>query len=153
MKKFLFWLLCASIFWACNNSSLKSDEAAKPVETLHEHNKVQSTLALNNGAKWKADESTNNNVAELKLIVDRFGENESKFVADYSAVADKLQTGLDTLIKQCRMQGADHDALHLWLYPLLQNVKQLKTATTESEASKLFGELKARVYAYSQYFV
>ena len=152
MKYFLFLLLCTSIFWACNNAGPKKEEAAKPVETLHEHDEKKSTLELNNGAKWNADESTNNNVADLKLIVDRFAESKSKSVADYTALANELQSSLDTLIKECRMQGADHDALHQWLQPLIEDVNRLKTATTEPEASKLFDEINDKVSAYKQYF-
>jgi hypothetical protein len=152
MKNFLMLLMCVSLVWACNDVRTKKEEEDKTVETWHQHDEKLSTLGLNNGAKWKADERTNNNVAELKLIVSRFTKSKNKSVADYSALANDLQNSLNTLIKECRMQGVDHDALHQWLQTLIENVKNLKTVTTESEASQVFAEINNEVSAYNQYF-
>jgi phage-related tail protein len=41
--------------------------------------------------------------------VSRFSENKSKSLSDFQTAAGELQTGLDKMIKECRMQGADHD--------------------------------------------
>ncbi|HTM92143.1 MAG TPA: hypothetical protein VL095_06990 [Flavisolibacter sp.] len=148
MKKLLI-LLCISSLFACTNAGTEKKETIQaPEETHHE----ATELALNNGARWKSDESTNKNVAELEAITDRFTTNQPKLTADFTSVANELQTGLDKMIKECRMQGADHEALHQWLEPLMKNVNELKKANDEKEASKLFNEISEQLINYHQYF-
>jgi phage-related tail protein len=152
MKKFLILFFGAITLWACNNAESNKRGKDTASNTAHQHNNEQASLTLNHGEKWKSDESTNKNVEELKVTVSRFNENKNKSLADFHAAAGELQTGLDKMIKECRMQGADHDALHLWLEPVLKNVNSLKTVTSEAEASKLFSEIGARINSYKQYF-
>ncbi len=68
------------------------------------------------------------------------------------AAGNELQTGVDKMIKECRMQGADHDALHLWLEPLMKNVAALKKAASEQEASQALAGITERLDMYTQYF-
>jgi hypothetical protein len=153
MKKFLVFLLCISTLWACNNAeSNNKEEATTFEEHASRHEEGQATLTLNNGAKWKSDESTNNNVAQLKAITSRFNENGNTSLADYTSVGTELQTGVDKMINECRMQGADHDALHIWLGPLVKNVTDLRNAANEKEAAKLLAGIKERLNMYTQYF-
>jgi len=56
------------------------------------------------------------------------------------------------MVKECRMQGADHKALHQWLEPLIKNVGQLKKASDEKEASTLMNEISEQLTNYHQYF-
>jgi hypothetical protein len=151
MKKFLMLALFASTLLACNNVENKNEEAAKPVEATQPHEEAR-TLTLSNGAKWQSDESTTRNVKELQAIVNRLNENKNQTLENYTAVANELQPGLDKMIKECRMQGADHDALHLWLEPLLANVNSLKKATVKENASKTFIEIEQHVNSYNQFF-
>jgi hypothetical protein len=50
------------------------------------------------------------------------------------------------------MQGPDHDALHKWLEPLINAVKELKQSTTEEKAAAAWGKIEAQVHLYDQYF-
>ena len=151
MKNHLTILLFASLLWACNDTLIEKEEAVSVAEALHRHDDAP-TLALNNEAKWKADENTNRNVAELEAVAGRFNRKESKIVADYAAAGNEWKTGLDKMIKECRMKGADHDALHKWLEPLLKKVNSLQQATTKVEASKLYNEICGQLSVYHQYF-
>ena len=150
MKKGLI-LLCISSLFACNNAAENKEESVQTTEDAHPHEKA-STPALNNGAKWKSDESTNRNVAELEAIVNKFNTTQPKLTADFINVANELQNGIDKMIKECRMEGPDHEALHQWLEPLLENVAALKKATTEKEALKLFDSIREQLETYHQYF-
>jgi len=151
MKKILTLVLFASTLLACNNVETKNEEAAKPAETTKTYAEA-GTLTLNNGAKWKSDESTTSNVKELQAIVNRFNENKNQTIENYISVAKELQTGLDKMIKECRMEGADHDALHLWLEPFLPNVNSLKKAIVKDDASKIFIEIDQHLNSYNQFF-
>jgi hypothetical protein len=150
MKKLLI-LLCISSWFACNNAAKNREESVQTTEDAHPHGKA-SKQPLNNGAKWKSDENTNRNVAELEVIVNKFNTTQPKLTADFINVANELQSGLDKMIKECRMEGPDHEALHQWLEPLLENVAVLKKATTEKEALKSFDAIREQLETYHQYF-
>jgi len=63
-----------------------------------------------------------------------------------------LQAGIDQMIKECRMKGPDHLALHKWLEPLMEQVNQLKQATNAASAKIHFSEVKKRLNIFNQYF-
>jgi hypothetical protein len=56
------------------------------------------------------------------------------------------------LISKTLNYGADHEALHQWLEPLMKSVNELKKANDEKEASKLFNEISEQLTNYHQYF-
>lgn len=160
MKKIVVLLLCATIFWACdNNGEAKKENTSHDIKGTH-HEAVEGThqeegdtsLSLNDGVKWKSDKSTNKNVAELQQVISNFYKHKNKSAAGYSAVAQELQIGLNKMINECRMKGAEHDALHLWLYPLLKNVKDLKEAKGIEASGKEFDRIAQQVKNYSNYF-
>ncbi|MDB5208266.1 MAG: hypothetical protein JWR72_3341 [Flavisolibacter sp.] len=150
MKKTVFFLALAICLWACNSAVNK--EEITPSETSHQHDIVETKLVLNNGAKWNSDESTDKNVTELQAISSRFMATAIPHLADYATFSNEFQTGVDKMIKECRMQGEDHEALHHWLEPLLKQVADLKNATNEEEASKLTASVADHLNIYNQYF-
>ena len=106
-------------------------------------------LVLNNGAKWKADSTTALNVALLKKIIS--GTNKET-LQNYSQTAIELQDGLNKMISECKMKGADHEALHHWLEPLMEKTKELKKANNIENAKTIFGEIEKQINLFSQYF-
>lgn len=149
MKRLLI-LFCISSLLACTNSKTGNKETIQA--TAEEHQHEAQKLSLNKGAKWNSDETTNKNVTELETILHRFADKQPKLTADFISVANELQTGLDKMIKECRMQGEDHEALHQWLEPLIENVGQLKKASDEKKASTLVDEISEQLNNYHQYF-
>jgi len=152
MKTFLLLLISASLLWACNNTEANKQTAVNPEAEIHQHGEATAALSLNNGAKWNSDESTTKNVATLEEIVSRFKAKDGKELAAYTAVGNDLQVALNTLVSECRMKGEDHEALHHWLEPLLAKVKTLQQATSNEEASALFGAVDEQLNLYQSYF-
>src|SRR5665647_3966548 len=111
MKKVLMLLLATGILWSCN--SKQHSENKEPVNlidtTQHHHENNAEELTLNNSAKWKADEVTNNNVNNLQTIIDNFNKGNDKTLPGYQKAGNDLQKGLDKMINECRMKGPDHD--------------------------------------------
>ncbi|MFA5620796.1 MAG: hypothetical protein WDA08_10875 [Weeksellaceae bacterium] len=123
-------------------------------EDEHEHTteNQELVLTLNDGQKWKADESTNFHTANLmKLSADFKAENQNSPEAAH-AFADKIQDELNLLIKGCKMQGPAHDALHIWLKDVLDDVKQLKTVETEEDAGSAADKLMTDIGKYNDFF-
>ena len=123
---------------ADQKESVTSDTTTKEKETSAEHEHNEATLMLNNGKKWKMDDSTRLNIAALNNILSG-GEEKTYVLKSVRAQTDKL-------VRECRMQGPDHDALHLWLTGFLDHLK-------EAEAGKEgLGELKEDMEKFGKYF-
>lgn len=157
MKNFLILIAVAGLLFSCNNNSPSEKEPA-----VHDHQESPKTeqaentepvLALNNGEKWKADESTNSNVASLNKTMANFRDGKEKSMEDYKALQGSLQSGIEKMVKECKMKGPDHDALHLWLEPLMKMVKQLGDTTSTTEAATVAEKIDTQINMYAQYFI
>lgn len=139
----LIFMITAAFCFSCNNS---------PSHETEVHNAVIPELTLNNGVKWNSDDSTNSNVTSLQRILDRYPANETTTLVTYEEAATELQEGVNQLVKQCKMKGPDHDALHAWLEPFMGEVKALKASATTEESAKHLETLRKYATLYPQYF-
>jgi len=106
------------------------------------------TVTLNSGAKWKADEATKKNVtAMIQVVSDSTYADAGKRKQLYT----KLKTKIDTLVKECSMKGAEHDALHMWLEKVLKGLKELKEED-DDEYSEVYAALKKDIANFYQSF-
>ena len=123
MKKLLILLTVA--FTACT-SQVKTEK--KGNENPNEQENTITVIPLNNGNKWKADQATKKNVAAMVQVV-----NDGNYAdtGKRRQLYANVQTKIDTLVIQCSMQGAEHEALHLWLEKVLKDMKKLKEESTE----------------------
>jgi len=118
-------------------------------QSLHQHEQASEKLVLNNGAKWRVDKITNNNVSNIQLMVKPF---KGKSLKDYHMAGVALQNGITKMIRECRMKGPDHQALHKWLEPLMELVSKLSRATDAKAAARLYKETTAQLNLFNQYF-
>ncbi|NTS39820.1 hypothetical protein HRG84_02795 [Flavisolibacter sp. BT320] len=88
-----------------------------------------ATLQLNNGQKWKLDAATRQHMSEIKAHITQASH------AGGVLSGKELQKHADNLIKDCRMKGPDHDALHRWLAPFLEHVQALRENRDAEAAS------------------
>ena len=109
-------------------------------------------LALNNGKKWTADSITNVNVKDLQAVIEKFNASENKSLALYKTTGAELQTGINKLVNDCKMEGPDHDALHQWLLPLIDEVSKLNRSVAEAEATEHMKATRQRLLLYADYF-
>ena len=149
MKKSAILLMLAGLWWACNSISSPAGESPSGDDQQHSH---KVGLMLNNGQKWRADMSTNENVASLCTIARDFAGDTHTGLTDYQVLDRGLQKGFDKMIRECGMEGAGHDALHLWLEPLLVNMNELKKVDNTASAGKIFAAIHERLELYTQYF-
>lgn len=151
-------VLFTLLLFGCNNSNknpVKAEDIA--VKESHEHavdNHKEPTgaLALNNGIKWQSDESTRKHSANLVAETNAFNAKANADTNAYHAFAADMQKELNSLISDCRMKGPDHDALHLWLEPVMTDVNDLKKTGTVDEAKKVTEKLTDKVQMFDKYF-
>ena len=153
--KYFTAILLVCFLWACNTAGPSAKEGVSATDTIisHEHHaEAPAQLYLNGNTKWKADVSTNVNVKALQDMADAFGKTDTPGMAEYQQVVVNLQSGLDKMIRECRMKGADHDALHQWLEPLLKQVKRLASEKEVNEAKASFDQVHQQLALYNTYF-
>jgi len=146
--KILTILLVTTLLLACNTGNDK-EKATTVTEKHTEHAGQATDLVLNNGVKWKADSTTVFNVALLQNIIS-LAKKES--LENYHQAATTLQDGLNKMISECKMKGADHEALHHWLEPLMERTKALKNASSIESAKTISGEIEKQLNLFSEYF-
>lgn len=149
------------LFTACKNT--ESQTSHDVVEEMHEDHHGEADhhehgesgmdeLALNNGAKWMSDESTELHGKNLVEIAKNYEKQEDKSLEASHAYANEVEQEMAQLIQKCTMKGPDHDALHLWLEPILKDVKSLKESQDEVEATKTAHSLTEGIVKYPDYF-
>lgn len=158
ISQFFLAVVAGLLLIACDAAA---PDAAKEPGMQAEHSEQSATapktvqdaeLQLNNGVKWLSDSSTDQNVLQLQQTVAQFRKIALPDLKDYHQAGKALQSDLQTLIKQCRMTGPEHDALHLWLEPLLVQVKNLNAAENTDRAGVEMNEIERRVKQYAEYF-
>ena len=152
IKQVAVYVLVTGLLVACNtNENKKSDlKILSTVETEAQKSTESATeLTLNSGEKWNADASTNLNVTALSKIIQSVHPTN---LEAYHAAGKTLQEGIDKMIKECKMKGPDHDALHHWLEPLIEKNKILQTAESANEATEAFDFIKNQVNQYEYFF-
>ena len=140
MYKTILIVLMLFMAGCANTPSESKTKAADPHATVTTQ---QTTLQLNNGQKWKLDEATRWNIKPIKEHIAQASH------ASGVLSGEELQKHADKLIKECRMTGPDHDALHAWLAPFLQHVQALKTNRDAESATHAVNE---DVKAFDTYF-
>lgn len=152
-------LLSALIFFACNNgaetTAKTGDTAVTEKHEEHEadqHEEHTGKLSLNNGAKWQTDESTRTHAVKLNADIGAFNAKADADISAFQSFAGDMQKELNSLVSDCKMKGPNHDALHLWLEPVLQDVSNLKKVTTIEEGKLGTEKLTNDVKKFNQYF-
>lgn len=151
MKYLSLVLLSMGMLLACRSANDSVEDApADSVTTAQEpHAEHTEGLALNNGAQWLADSTTRVNVTLLQRTI---ADARTAKTTNYLQTAAALQEGLNKMVKECTMQGPDHDALHQWLEPLMEKVKTLKQADSAEKASAILADIEKHLDLFTRYF-
>ena len=114
------WILVLVGLLSCGSPPSAEHDHAKAISD-HQHG--VPVVPLNGEMKWKADDATKKNVAALRRVVndDRYKDEKMR-----AQLVRMIEGEIDNLVKECTMKGPDHDALHVWLERVLQDVKALK---------------------------
>ena len=155
MKKLFFLALTAFTLFSCNsgaNNVIVDEHAGHNHETEEAPVANAEVIPMNNGAKWKADKATTKNVAELKTIAETFKLKVTPELKDYQELNGEFGRALNKMIQQCTMSGPDHDALHVWLEPVLKDNAKLKESSDVAASHDIFLSIDKRINNYPNYF-
>ena len=71
---------------------------------------------------------------------------------EYHILGSDLTKEINKMIQECKMTGPDHEALHKWLEPILENANQLKSVSATAASKPIFQEIDARLDEYRNYY-
>ena len=144
---------------SCSTSNEHEHESTQTneVEAEHQDEHGQSNseilISLNNGAKWKSDESTFTGMKRLELTTYNFNEdNDDPSIADYNKLGVALANINKDIISQCSMEGKDHDQLHILLAPMLTNVDVIKNSEDKIAAKVNMEALNESLVKFFEHF-
>jgi hypothetical protein len=154
--KTLIILLIATYAISCgSNTENKQDDADhdhnhEKAEPKHEEKtEDEFTLDLNNGKPWSANIETTEGIGNMVVLMDSFSDTES--VEAYSVLSNHLTATLNTILKECTMDGEAHNNLHTYLYPMFDMIEGI--GSTDLETCKVsYSELKQQLSEYPNYF-
>jgi hypothetical protein len=139
MKKLLISLAISMI--ACNINEKTKQQGDNNSSVIRD-----TAVQLKSGNKWEADEATKKNItAMMGVINDSYYSDTSRRDQLYA----NLQTKVDTLVKQCTMEGPAHTALHQWLEKVLKDMKELKD---DDEYRKVYAALRTDIESFYTIF-
>ena len=146
-------ILISALFISCKNSE-KQEDIIPSKEVLQEQTDLLSTqwmndIQLNNGSKWEANIETTEGVEKMQELLKT---QSTTSIDDYHQLANQLNEVKNKVVKECTMKGASHDNLHIWLYPLIEEISALSKTNDIAEASKIKQSIIQNVDAYNTYF-
>ena len=109
--------------------------------------KLPGAQNTNPGAiKWKADLTTKMNVG---LMLKVMTERRYLDVSERKNLSSALSSRIDVLVKECRMQGPDHEALHKWLENVIDKMKHLEKGTGyKKSVEELRGQIESFYFLF-----
>ncbi len=154
MKKVLLIAIGSMLILSCNNKKedVTMDSHTEMEATMHDEHAMGDTseaIRLNNNEKWMVNTEMKPFVMKGEQLVNTYKESKG---TDYKALASKLKTQNDQLIKSCTMDGASHDELHKWLHPHLELTQKLEKETDATAADATVRELQNSYKQYHEYF-
>ena len=131
------------LLFSCNTKS--KEEKTTEIKTEEHQHSESETIQLNNGEKWKVDDNMMLHIRNMEKDIIHFDQEKS---TNYSLLADKLKTNIDTLTSNCTMKGQAHDELHKWLVPYIELVDSF----SEEKSANQFTEIQNSFKTFNQYF-
>ncbi len=165
MKYFLPILILMLTVWSCQSNSNTDENHDTHQEMSHEKNDMAShsddhdhdamhdtSLKLNDGKKWQLDAPTKKNADHIKSVTAQFQDSKATTLADFKDYGNDIQEGLNQMIRECTMTGADDEALHQWFFPIMGNTSQIAKTDDLETAKHSSHEIIERVHELDQYF-
>lgn len=145
MKNVILSCIFAFSLAACGHQHTKET-------TEHTSHIAPTELALNGQERWQADEATNANIAQLQELMQvHLSQPDTNSLEAVNELGHVLQLGFDEVFKECRMKGPEHDMLHVYLVPMLDDLKAIKQPDLAT-ATAARDRMAERLALYQTYF-
>ena len=149
-KPLLSALLAASLMSATTGDSLA---AVSPSHQGHAGTGAAiAELTLNDGQKWPSDAALREGMTEIRAILRAsmgqiHGGNFS--AAEYAALADRVESQVDGLVRNCRLPPEADAQLHLVIADILDGAEMMREGNGHVEGAI---KLMRTLHAYGNHF-
>ena len=161
MRKSLIAIAVLSLAISCKEIKKENSSQADTTTEIVDHNSHAgetqdldnawvNEMVMDNGAKWRANKETTDGVREMLSLIN---DNKASTAEAYRKLGDGLNGIKNTVVKECTMEGASHDNLHVWLHPLIEKIKLLQKAESSEAGAKLTSNIKNHLEGYFDYFI
>lgn len=118
----------------------------------HTTHVAPTDLALNGQERWQADEATTANIVQLQqLMQEHLSQPDTSSLEAINELGQVMQLGFDEVFKECTMKGPEHDMLHVYLVPMLDDLKKMKQPDMTIAAAAR-DRMAERLPLYQTYF-
>ena len=140
-------IFSSPFFFSCNNTADESVNEKTEISTeKNPSHEEHGSIELNNGEKWKANESMLVNIHNLEQALNNF---EGK---DYTVLAKTIDENIIEVTSSCTMEGQAHEELHKWLVPFMKLSEQFNEATELIDQERISKELKNALVEFNTFF-
>ena len=150
-RLFLSGIMLCFLF-ACNRHGADSHTPSVKAAIPEQVQPVSTSLLLHDGAKWKSDSITRKNVNLMAEIIDQFNKGSDKSKSAHRKAGEKLKKAVNTLISECRMSGPEHEILHKWLEPMIEQLSGVPEISDKEDIDRFWLALLEQVNLFSEYF-
>jgi glucan phosphoethanolaminetransferase (alkaline phosphatase superfamily) len=135
------WIICPNGSF----SHTRIDPMATVIHTQNDHkheqaSQVVTTVQLNNGQRWIADDAARNAISDLQELTNT--------INDPVLLKQSLQQRINRLFQECTMKGDADKQLHNFLIPLMDKIKQLDENSKTGDVENIQSYLET----FSRYF-
>ncbi|MDH5716249.1 MAG: hypothetical protein OEZ22_01265 [Spirochaetia bacterium] len=117
----------------------------------HDHSAPAGEMTLNDGKKWKADNTTKKHISSMRETVEGAIKKENLSAETYKKTGAALSDIFNQILQDCTMTGRDHEELHKFLMTLNIEIENLKKDDlTKAEAS--LKEADNKLLLFDKYF-
>lgn len=148
MKRIYYILLPVLLMQACAAGNDEQKAVANTTEEQH-HSHESKAMELNNGQKWKVDDSMMLYIVQMEQDIKAFGGSTTE---EYKQLALALEQNIELLTSNCSMEGKAHDELHKWLLPFIELSEQFSASATQQDAENNLDAIKESVQDFHRYF-
>lgn len=133
------------IFFGCKHSSDTHSGDTMQQEEQH----LSTSIQLNDGEKWKANDETIEGIKIMQNLIDKFPSNPTP--EDYRLLKTNFEDNLKVIFDKCTMTGEAHEQLHNFLLPLINMTEFLGSKDIEI-CKTTFVEITQHIAGFDTYF-
>ncbi len=126
----------------------------------HEHTQSSSSnglakLQINNGKKWATDAALRREMAEIRTAISsqtaQFHQKKAED-EDYGNLAQKIQTSIQTMFKECKLPPSADANLHIILAEMLSGVSVMQGKDSNHSRAEGLLQVTRALEAYGRHF-
>lgn len=142
-------LMILGLVLSCGDQAKEKKDVQQVEETAVSHEGDDSGVVLNDGRLWEANAETTAGIKNMRRKMNAFMDVETP--ASYARLKVELEKEFTMIFEKCTMEGAAHDQLHNYLFPMKAMFKGLESPNLKT-CKVSFDRISTHLMEYPRYF-